>query len=128
MKKLMFSVCLVLSVIFTANAQESKGPRGGAIIGEDVVKFEFVNVGNKFSFYPVDQNGGMLKTVPTSADISLTLQLTSEHEDFKNVPFENGCFSVTKSSDLQVFIVYIKTQNKDKEITVKYRIPGVSAK
>lgn len=128
MKKLMFSVCLVLSVIFTANAQEAKGSRGGAIIGEDVVKFEFVNVGNKFSFYPVDQNGGMLKTVPTSADISLTLQLTSEHEDFKNVPFENGCFSVTKSSDLQVFIVYIKTQNKDKEITVKYRIPGVSAK
>jgi hypothetical protein len=125
MKKLMFSVCLVLSVIFTANAQEAKGPRGGVLIGEEAVKFEFVNVGNKFSFYPVDQNGGMLKTVPTSADISFTLQLTTEHEDYNNVPFENGCFTVTRSSEVPVFIVLIKTQNKDKEIVVKYRVPGV---
>jgi hypothetical protein len=128
MKKLMFSVCLVLSVIFTSNAQESKGPRGGVLIGEEAVKFEFVNVGNKFSFYPVDQNGGMLKTVPTSADISFTLQLTTEHEDYNNVPFENGCFTVTRSSEVPVFIVLVKTQNKDKEIVVKYRVPGIAGR
>jgi hypothetical protein len=125
MKKLMLSVCLVLSVIFTANAQEAKGPRGGAMIGEEAVKFEFVNVGNKYSFYPVDQKGGMLKTVPTFADINFTLQLTTEHEEYKKVPFENGCFTVTRTSDVPVYILLVKTQYKDKDIAVKYRMPGV---
>ena len=115
--------------VFAQDAEKVTGRHGGELIGNDSrVKFEFVSKGSDLVFYPVAADGSMLKTVPTTADITVTQQLISETEVYSNVAYENGGFTVHRTSEVPAFIVTVKTNYLDKEVYVKYKIPGVMGK
>jgi hypothetical protein len=132
MKKITLLVCFVLSSMISVFAQDAgtvSARHGGNIIGTDnQVKFEFVSKGSDLMFYPVAADGSMLRTVPSSADITVTPQLISENEFYKGVKYENGCFTVHRTSEVPVFIVAVKTNYLDREVFVKHKIPGVIGK
>jgi hypothetical protein len=111
------------------DAEKITGRHGGDIIGNDSrMKFELVSKGSDIIFYPVAADGSMLRTVPTTADITVTQQLVSETETYSNVAYENGGFTVHRTSGVPAFIVTVKTTYLDKDVYVKYKIPGVVGK
>lgn len=132
MKKITLLVCFVLSSMISVFAQDSgkvTGRHGGEIVGTDnQVKFEFISKGSDLMFYPVAADGSMLRTVPAKAEITVTQQLVSETEIYSDVKYENGCFTVHRTSDVPAFIVTVKTNYLDKEVYVKYKVPGVIGK
>jgi len=132
MKKITLLVCFVLSSMISGFAQDGGkiiSRHGGEVIGDDTrMKFEFVSKGSDLMFYPVAADGSMLKTVPVSADITVTQILMSETESYSGIQYENGCFTVHRTSDVPAFIISVKTSYLDKEIYVKYKIPGAIGK
>lgn len=132
MKKITLLICFVLSsmiAVFAQDAVKVTGRHGGEIIGNDSrMKFEFVSKGSDLMFYPVAADGKMLSTVPSTADIGVTQVLVSENETYPNVVYENGCFTVHRTSSVAAYIITVKSMYLDKEVYVKYRIPGVQGK
>jgi|GEM_PF-3430955 hypothetical protein len=132
MKKITLLVCLVLSSMVTVFAQDGGkiiSRHGGEVIGDDTrMKFEFVSKGSDIMFYPVAADGSTLKTVPASADVTVTQILLSETESYSGIQYENGCFTVHRTSEVPAYIVTVKTNYLDKEVYVKYKMPGVIGK
>lgn len=115
--------------VFAQDVGKVTSRHGGEVIGNDnQVKFEYVSKGSDLMFYPVAADGSMLRTVPTTADITVTQQLVSETESYTNVKYENGCFTVHRTSEVPAFIITVKTTYLDKDVYVKYKVPGVIGK
>lgn len=118
---------MVPSLLMAQGDQARKGQRGGDLIGSDKQAYlEVVKTSTGASFYPVDQNGGMLRTMPVNASITLVATDALTQDIRENIPLENGCFSVGPAGfDYPVYMYAIKYQLNGEDLVFKYRVPGV---
>lgn len=119
---------MVPTLLMAQGDQVRKGQRGGDLIGgEKQAYLEVVKTGSGASFYPVDQNGGMLRTMPVNASITMVAADALTQDVRENVALENGCFSVGAASfDYPVYMYAIKYQVNGEDVVLKYRVPGVT--
>jgi hypothetical protein len=119
---------MVPTFLMAQGDEARKGHRGGDLIGGDKQAYlEVVTTSTGASFYPVDQNGGMLRTMPVNASITMVAMDALTQEVRENIPLENGCFSVGPAGfDTPVYMYAIKYQHNGEDVVIKYRVPGVT--
>ncbi|MFM7015798.1 MAG: hypothetical protein ACKOX3_05650 [Bacteroidota bacterium] len=133
MKKSILLAVIMFMFVGLVKAQTSesvaKGMHGGAVFGKGDLKFEYVEKGSDVLVYPMDGKGGMLKTVPVSATVTVVPMAAKLVQEFKNVEFKDGCFKVTRDNvELPVYVVAISTTYNDKVYDAKYVVPNVQAR